>query len=222
MDTYLYFDSAAGGMKKIGYVESANSWFELTNMPAAFSTSSLAIECTQGYSTDESVWVIDSKNRLQQYYYHMSMSTFNLGWTPGALYTGPIAANSSLANLNILGYSFLFFQSPNGSIMQLPITSSSYPAMISTPQIIDVAQVGTRLAVSGFVVKSPGGYGKVYTFDLFYQIGTHILRQTGTNNISTAISSSSSTTAKSAACQSDPVIFAVLALCLTLLMFLSL
>lgn len=206
-DTYIYFDSASGGIKKIGYVESTNTWTELSDMPSAFGTSGLAMECTETSASAESVWFIDSKNHLQQYYYFKSGSTYGLAWTAGATYTGPIAKNSSLAKLDQWGYSTLFFQTPDGSIMQIPITSSSFPSTTGDPELVAVGQLGTRLTAagdqSGAVGTATGGHSSsTYGYSIFYQSGNHILRQSGTNNVSVNVGSGVHSSPKSAAFRS--------------------
>lgn len=203
-DTYIYFDSASGGIRKIGYTESVNTWTELTDMPSAFGASGLAMECTAASTSDESVWFIDSKNHLQQYYYLKSGSNYGLSWKAGATYTSPIATNSSLAKLDQWGYSTLFFQTPDGSIMQIPITSSSFPSTIGDPELVAVGQLGTRLTVAGdqsgaVGVATAGHSSGTYGYNIFYQSGSHILRQSGTNNISANVVSSVYNSPKSAA-----------------------
>jgi hypothetical protein len=204
-DTYLYFDSAAGTITKLGYYQVNNSWVQFHDMPTAFSGSNLAMECTDLSDAIENMWVINAAGELQQWwiqpgtedtYYGYDDNEFTTGvWTQGVTYSGALAPNTSLASWSGYPYSSIFFQAPNGTIMSLAVSGGGSATYIIGITPVGTALLGTRFSVTG----SEAGQSEYdfvsYTVDyiyLFYQNGFKISRDIITINPSTGTASETS------------------------------
>ena len=83
--SYLYFDTATGGITKLDWFYS-DSWQISNDLPELVSTSSKAIECViqSGESQNifiENLWIVNTSGELEQWWLNDSLtnSTWNRG-----------------------------------------------------------------------------------------------------------------------------------------------
>jgi hypothetical protein len=181
-NAYLYFDSAFGGMQNLGWFYD-DTWEILYDLPSAVSGANKAIECTPTDNALVDVWVVN-EGQLQQWSYNgqITGSTWNQGQslhspclpckkTPrltlqqkGFSYIGPIFPNTSLwGGVNQYGFTELYFQATNNSIMQLSTWSETPSTTFSSLVEVGVGSPGTRI----------NGAGN----SIFFQNGSDLLQQ---------------------------------------------